>query len=131
MMAEGYEIGFAFLPGAAIDQHFTQRDRYPDLLPVIRRHPKLLGIGIDEGTAVVVQGSRAEIIGLHSAHFVSGRHLSNFGDDVPFETSRAICRRAFDLGITHFDLANNYGPPPGAAEKTFAKVSSAAPGGGP
>jgi L-glyceraldehyde 3-phosphate reductase len=46
----------------------------------------------------------------------------NFGDDVPFETSRAICRRAFDLGITHFDLANNYGPPPGAAEATFAKI---------
>ena len=46
----------------------------------------------------------------------------NFGDDVPFDTSRAICRRAFDLGITHFDLANNYGPPPGAAEKNFAKI---------
>lgn len=46
----------------------------------------------------------------------------NFGDDVAFETSRAICCRAFDLGITHFDLANNYGPPPGAAEKTFAKI---------
>lgn len=46
----------------------------------------------------------------------------NFGDDTPFETSRAICRRAFDLGITHFDLANNYGPPPGAAEETFAKI---------
>jgi L-glyceraldehyde 3-phosphate reductase len=46
----------------------------------------------------------------------------NFGEDVAFETSRAICRRAFDLGITHFDLANNYGPPPGAAEETFAKI---------
>ena len=46
----------------------------------------------------------------------------NFGDDVPFDTSRAICRRAFDLGITHFDLANNYGPPPGSAEKNFAKI---------
>lgn len=46
----------------------------------------------------------------------------NFGDDVPFETSRAICRCAFDLGITHFDLANNYGPPPGAAEETFARI---------
>ena len=46
----------------------------------------------------------------------------NFGDDVAFETSRAICCRAFDLGITHFDLANNYGPPPGAAEETFAKI---------
>ena len=46
----------------------------------------------------------------------------NFGEDVAFETGRAICRRAFDLGITHFDLANNYGPPPGAAEQTFAKI---------
>ena len=46
----------------------------------------------------------------------------NFGEDVAFETSRAICCRAFDLGITHFDLANNYGPPPGAAEETFAKI---------
>jgi L-glyceraldehyde 3-phosphate reductase len=46
----------------------------------------------------------------------------NFGDDVAFDISRAICRRAFDLGITHFDLANNYGPPPGAAEETFAKI---------
>ncbi len=46
----------------------------------------------------------------------------NFGHDVAFETGQAICRRAFDLGITHFDLANNYGPPPGAAEETFAKI---------
>src|SRR5271167_650176 len=40
----------------------------------------------------------------------------NFGDDRPIETQRAILRRAFDLGITHFDLANNYGPPYGSAE---------------
>ena len=46
----------------------------------------------------------------------------NFGDDRPFETGRAICRRAFDLGITHFDLANNYGPPPGAAEANFGRL---------
>jgi L-glyceraldehyde 3-phosphate reductase len=43
----------------------------------------------------------------------------NFGGDRPLETSRAIVRRAFDLGITHFDLANNYGPPYGSAEETF------------
>ncbi|AZM63851.1 MULTISPECIES: L-glyceraldehyde 3-phosphate reductase [unclassified Streptomyces] len=43
----------------------------------------------------------------------------NFGPDRPVETQRAILRRAFDLGITHFDLANNYGPPPGAAETAF------------
>ncbi len=46
----------------------------------------------------------------------------NFGDDKPIETQRAILRRAFDLGITHFDLANNYGPPYGSAEANFGTV---------
>jgi L-glyceraldehyde 3-phosphate reductase len=46
----------------------------------------------------------------------------NFGDDRPFETQRAIVRRAFDLGITHFDLANNYGPPFGSAESNFGRI---------
>jgi len=46
----------------------------------------------------------------------------NFGDDRPMDTSRAILRRAFDLGITHFDLANNYGPPYGSAEINFGRV---------
>ncbi|KQR53549.1 aldo/keto reductase [Leifsonia sp. Leaf336] len=46
----------------------------------------------------------------------------NFGDDRPFETQRAIVRRAFDLGVTHFDLANNYGPPYGAAEINFGRI---------
>ncbi len=46
----------------------------------------------------------------------------NFGEPDDFETARAMLRRAFDLGITHFDLANNYGPPYGAAETTFGKL---------
>ncbi len=46
----------------------------------------------------------------------------NFGGDRPLETSRAILRRAFDLGVTHFDLANNYGPPYGSAEETFGRI---------
>jgi L-glyceraldehyde 3-phosphate reductase len=46
----------------------------------------------------------------------------NFGDDRPLRDSRAILRRAFDLGITHFDLANNYGPPYGSAELNFGRV---------
>jgi L-glyceraldehyde 3-phosphate reductase len=46
----------------------------------------------------------------------------NFGHDRPYETSRAIALRAFDLGITHFDLANNYGPPYGSAEETFGRL---------
>jgi L-glyceraldehyde 3-phosphate reductase len=46
----------------------------------------------------------------------------NFGDDRPYESGRAIVRRAFDLGITHFDLANNYGPPYGSAERNFGRM---------
>ena len=46
----------------------------------------------------------------------------NFGGVDPFENARAMVRRAFDLGITHFDLANNYGPPPGSAEETFGRL---------
>ena len=46
----------------------------------------------------------------------------NFGDDAPTDNGRAMCRRAFDLGITHFDLANNYGPPPGSAERKFGEM---------
>ena len=46
----------------------------------------------------------------------------NFGDDRPLDSSRAIVRRAFDLGITHFDLANNYGPPFGSAEENFGRL---------
>jgi len=60
----------------------------------------------------------------------SGLHLPavslglwhNFGGDRPYETSRSILRRAFDRGVTHIDLANNYGPPYGSAEETFGKA---------
>jgi len=47
---------------------------------------------------------------------------NNFGDDRPFEVQRAIVRRAFDRGVTHFDLANNYGPPYGSAERNFGRI---------
>jgi L-glyceraldehyde 3-phosphate reductase len=47
---------------------------------------------------------------------------NNFGSDRPLDTQRAILRRAFDLGITHFDLANNYGPPPGSAESNYGII---------
>jgi L-glyceraldehyde 3-phosphate reductase len=49
----------------------------------------------------------------------------NFGPDRPVETQREILRRAFDLGVTHFDLANNYGPPPGAAESALGEALKA------
>ena len=62
-MAEGYERGFTFLPGTAVDQHFTERERESDLEEVKRTHPQLVCLGIDESTALVVQGSVGEVLG--------------------------------------------------------------------
>ena len=63
MMSPGHEEGFGFLRNSAIDQHLLARKRENDLLPVIRRHPQLLGVGIDEATAIVVKGRTTEVIG--------------------------------------------------------------------
>src|SRR5580765_7522111 len=69
MMVAGYERGFAFLPGTAIDQHFAQRRRFADMTRVVASHPQLLGIGLDEATAIVVQGPVAEVVGKNKVHF--------------------------------------------------------------
>jgi cyanophycinase len=58
-----HEHGFAFLRRSAIDQHINTRNRWDDLIPVIKKYPNLLGIGISEGTAIVVTGDRFEVIG--------------------------------------------------------------------
>ena len=63
MMAKGHEEGFALLRNSAIDQHVITRHREEDMQVVIAAHPELLGFGIDEGTALVVQGDRARVIG--------------------------------------------------------------------
>jgi len=110
MMAEGYERGFAFFPGTAIDQHFSQRERQPDLLPVVRRHPNILGIGIDEGTAIVVTGTKVDVIGQHSAHFVSGQQLKNLPSDQPLPTTAKEAAKLYvsvKTGET-FDLESIY-----------------------
>ncbi len=60
---EGYDKGFAFLKTVAVDQHLLTRSRQHDLFQVLGRRPDLLGIGLDEGAAVVVQGDRAVVIG--------------------------------------------------------------------
>ncbi len=73
MMAEGYERGFGFLPGAAVDQHFRQRNRFPDMTRLMREHPQLLGIGLDEGTALVVVESRGEVVGKGEVHVYDRR----------------------------------------------------------
>lgn len=63
MMAKGYEIGFGFLKNVAIDQHLNTRRRENDLSTVVAAHPELLGIGLDESTAIVVVGDQFEVIG--------------------------------------------------------------------
>lgn len=63
MMAKGHEEGFALLRNCAIDQHVIARHREEDMQPVIAAHPELLGFGIDEGTALIVQGDRVRVIG--------------------------------------------------------------------
>jgi L-glyceraldehyde 3-phosphate reductase len=55
---------------------------------------------------------------------ISLRLWNNFGNDRPIEGQRALLRRALDLGVTHFDLANNYGPPDGSAESNFGRILS-------
>jgi cyanophycinase len=62
-MAEGYERGLGFLQGVAIDQHFFKRKRTADMTAVMAAHPQLLGIGLDEQTAVVVRGEVMEVLG--------------------------------------------------------------------
>ena len=73
MMAAGYQRGFGFLPAVAIDQHFSQRKRFVDMTAVMKRHPQLLGIGIDESTALLVQGSQATVMGEGSVHIYDWR----------------------------------------------------------
>ena len=63
VMAPGYEEGFSLLRSSAIDQHLTARGRQDDMLAVVQAHPGLLGIGIDEGTALIVSRDHAEVAG--------------------------------------------------------------------
>jgi cyanophycinase len=63
MMAPGYEKGMGFLTHAAIDQHLLARKRQDDMVPVVKAHPDLLGIGIDESTAIVVRRESFDVIG--------------------------------------------------------------------
>ncbi|MCI0702162.1 MAG: cyanophycinase [Planctomycetia bacterium] len=69
IVAEGYERGFGFLPGCAIDQHFFARKRTGDMSKLMKQYPQYLGIGIDEGTALIVTGSTAEVMGKSKVGF--------------------------------------------------------------
>ena len=80
MMSEGYERGLGFLPGVAVDQHFTQRKRFADMTGVMKAFPQILGIGIDEATALIVQGQTAEVVGRNNVQFYDYRTGTPHGE---------------------------------------------------
>lgn len=86
LMAPGYEVGFGYLRNVAIDQHVVARDRLLDLPAVIAKHPELLGISEDEGTAWIVRGDHAEIMGRNKAFVYGGRDATDPGQ--PYLTLR-------------------------------------------
>ncbi len=85
IMAEGYERGLNFLPGVAIDQHFAQRKRFNDLEGLIKTYPAFLGIGIDEATAIIVQGDTARVMGRSQVHFYDAKKQAKDGT-IPHES---------------------------------------------
>ena len=95
MMAEGYERGLGFLTGVAIDQHFTQRNRFPDMALLKRSFPQLLGIGIDEGTCLVVKENKAEIIGPGQVAFFD----RPIGSDEIEAHTRVVSGQVYDLKL--------------------------------
>jgi cyanophycinase len=84
MMAPGYEQGFGLMTGVAIDQHMLTRNRQDDLEEVVAQHPELLGIGLDESTAIVVRGQEFEVVGaskiaIHDGRAVAGERQQRNG----------------------------------------------------
>ena len=76
IMAFGYERGgLGFLDGVAIDQHFSERGRHKDMTSLVARYPQLLGIGLDESTAIIVQKSRAEVVGNGKVFFYDPQNI--------------------------------------------------------
>jgi cyanophycinase len=93
MMSEGYERGFGFLPGTAVDQHFSQRRRQPDMESFIKAYPQFLGIGIDEATALLVRGTEAQVIGANSIRFFDHKAMQAHGGK-PIDVAAG---KSFDL----------------------------------
>ena len=77
MMAPGYEEGFGLIKGVAINQHMLTRNRQDDLEEVVAKHPEVLGIGIDESTAIVVRGQQFEIAGASKVAIHDGRVVAS------------------------------------------------------
>jgi len=84
MMAPGYEEGFGLIKGVAIDQHMLTRNRQDDLEEVVAQHPDVLGIGLDESTAIIVRGQEFEVVGaskiaVHDGRLVASERLRRNG----------------------------------------------------
>lgn len=107
MMATGYEQGFGFLRGVAIDQHVVARNRQADLQQVISAHPELLGIGLDEGTALVVQGDHGAVIGRGKAFVHNGRE----DNDPGFPYHVLLPGDVYDLGMRRTERNSTDGGP--------------------
>jgi len=100
MMAPGHETGLGFLRKSAVDQHVIARHRESDLDQVVDKHPDLLGIGIDESTAIVVHGNTFEVLGkskvfIHDANYKPGPdgkryYLLSAGDRFDLKTRRKL-----------------------------------------
>ncbi len=99
IMMGDHEEGFGFLKGVAIDQHLLRRNRQFDLLEAIRAYPALLGIGIDENTAIVVTGDRFDVIGRgYVAIYDAKRRIDTGGDFyflAPGDRYDLVARQAF------------------------------------
>ena len=82
MMAEGHEEGFGFIKNAAVDQHINTRNRFNDLNLVIKTYPNLIGIGLFESTAIVVQKDRFEVIGTGKVAIHDSKRVTAPGDSL-------------------------------------------------
>jgi cyanophycinase len=119
--------GLGFLRNVVIDQHFGQRGRIGRLLSAVARNPRMLGIGVDENTAVVVNGSRFEVIGQNSVYVVDGRAVTATNlshEEEPMSMSIynvkmhvLNCGDCFDLG-TRTPLGHNSDPKKRSSDKS-------------
>lgn len=145
MMAEGYERGLGFLPGVAIDQHFTQRGRQKDMTAVMQRYPQLLGIGIDERTALFVSGQEVKVVGSGQVCFYDYRNGCPTGDTdytalKAGQTYDLVARKTIEtpadpaasrasgiekrvLWTTSRVVGSPEPPPPYKTERAFAKLN--------
>jgi cyanophycinase len=81
-MMGDHQEGFGFLKNVAIDQHVLARDRQFDMFDILKNHPELLGIGIDENTAIIVRGNQFEVKGVSYVIVYDGTFWSREGSDL-------------------------------------------------